>query len=109
MFPLTLEFRHPNQLLAKSKSDNSVLRSRALSVFGTFFLGLAVYPVVINFVKYMLVLASFTEIKTGYRGFEMNKIRYFVCLLLAVIISRWGIHEPELKTGNGFHGILKRM
>ena len=34
-----------------------------------------------------LVVASFTEIKTGYRGFKTNKIRYFVCLLLAVNIS----------------------
>ena len=33
------------------------------------------------------MVASFTEIKTGYRGFEINEIRYFVCLLLAVIIS----------------------
>ena len=32
----------------------------------------------------LVVVASFTEIKTGYRGFEMNKIWYFVCLLLAV-------------------------
>ena len=33
----------------------------------------------------MVVVGPFTEIKTGYRGFEMDEIRYFVCLLLALI------------------------
>ena len=56
-----------------------------------------------------LVVASFTEIKTGYRGFETNEIRYFVCLLLAVIYFSRDVHEPELATGNGFREILKRM
>ena len=49
-----------------------------------------------------LVVASFTEIKTGYRGFETNEIRYFVCLLLAVIYFSRDVHELELATGNGF-------
>ena len=30
--------------------------------------------------KYTLVVESFTEIKTSYRGFETNEIWYFVCL-----------------------------
>ena len=31
---------------------------------------------------YILMGGPFTEIKTGYRGFETNEIRYFVCLLV---------------------------
>ena len=40
-----------------------------------------------------VVVASFTEIKTGYRGFETNEIRYFVYLLCAFKILFAGVHE----------------
>ena len=55
---------------------------------------------------HILVMASFTEIKTGYRGIETNEIRYFVCLFLDF---SQGVHEPEFVTGNGFREILKSM
>ena len=42
---------------------------------------------------YLVVVASFTEIKTGYRGFETNEIRYFVYLLCALKILFAGVHE----------------
>ena len=41
------------------------------------------------------MVGPFTEIKTGYRGFETNEIGYFVCLLLALISSCMNIHELE--------------
>ena len=34
-----------------------------------------------------LVVGLFTEIQTGYRGFETNEIRYFVCLLVCSKIT----------------------
>ena len=60
--------------------------------------GFGVYhPIRLRANIYLLVVASFTEIKTGYRGFETNKIRYFVCLLLAVIISRRAYMNQNLQ------------
>ena len=41
----------------------------------------------------VVVVGPLTEIKTGYWGFEMNKISYFVCLLVcSKIIAQctWG-------------------
>ena len=38
------------------------------------------------FVWCSIVVGPFTEIKTGYRGFEMNEFWYFVYLLLALKI-----------------------
>ena len=54
-----------------------------------------------------IVVGLFTEIKTGYQGFETNEIRYFVCLLLALIISHLAYMNQNLATGNGFCEILK--
>ena len=48
------------------------------------------------------MVASFTEIKTGYRGFEINEIRYFVCLLLAVIISPGAYMNQNLQLEMAF-------
>ena len=31
---------------------------------------------------FRLVVGTFTEIKTGYRGFETNEIQYFICFLV---------------------------
>ena len=54
------------------------------------------------FTYFLIVVASFTEIKTGYRGFETNEIRYFVCLLLAVIISRGTYMNQNLQLEMAF-------
>ena len=41
-----------------------------------------------SLIQYLLVVGSFREIRTGYRGFETNEIRYFVCLLVYSKIIR---------------------
>ena len=61
------------------------------------FLGVFVSLFVFTIIPKVVVVASFTEIKTGYRGFETNKIRYFICLLLAVIISRGAYMNQDLQ------------
>ena len=43
------------------------------------------------------VVGPVTEIKTGYQGFQTNEIQYFVCLLLALIISRRAYMNQNLQ------------
>ena len=49
-----------------------------------------------------VVVGPFTEIKTGYRGFEMNEIWYFVCLLLALTISCGAYMKQNLQLEMAF-------
>ena len=53
------------------------------------------------------MVALLTQIKTGYPGFEMNEIRYFVGLLLAVIISRGAYMNQNLQLEMAFVGYQK--
>ena len=48
------------------------------------------------------VVGPYTDIKTGYWGFEANEIRYFVCLLLAWIISRGAYINQNLQLEKAF-------
>ena len=48
------------------------------------------------------MVGPFPEIKTGYRGFEMNEIRYFVCLLVCSKIIRTPYMRQNLKLEMAF-------
>ena len=62
---------------------------------------MAVHSRFISLVAYPAsVVGPFTEIKTSY--FEMNEIRYFVCLLLALIISRREYMKQNLQLERAF-------
>ena len=50
----------------------------------------------------MIVVGPFTEIQTGYRGFEMNEIRYFVCLLICSKIIRTAYMRQNLQLEMAF-------
>ena len=50
----------------------------------------------------LLVVGSFTVIRTGYRGFEMNKIWYFVCLLVYSKIIRTAYMRQNLQLEMAF-------
>ena len=45
---------------------------------------------------YLAVVGPFIEIKTGYRGFEMNEIRYFACILVCSKIIRMAYTKQNL-------------
>ena len=45
----------------------------------------------------MLVVGPFTEIETGYQGFETNEIRYFICLFVCSKITRTAYMRQNLK------------
>ena len=49
-----------------------------------------------------VVVGPFPEIKTGYRGFESNEIRYFVCLLVCSKIIRMAYMRQNLKLEMAF-------
>ena len=51
---------------------------------------------------YVSVVGLFTEIKTGYRGFETNKIQYFVCLVLCSKIIRMLYMRQDLQLEMAF-------
>ena len=55
-----------------------------------------------------LVVGPFTEIKTGYQGFELNEIWCFVCLLLAFIISRGAYINQNLQLEMSFARYIKK-
>ena len=53
-----------------------------------------------------LVVGPFTDIKTGYRGFEMKRNHVFRMLVTVQWKFVTSIHEPQLALGNGFREIL---